>query len=136
MTIYDYEEVDSDGANRMIAVLREMVSTGKSKAVGADFDGFVIADCDDFAYTDPVDGSVSTKQGVRFVFTDGSRIIFRLSGTGSHGATVRLYVEKYTSNESLFEADTQAGMKDLIDVALKISKLKEFTGRDEPTVIT
>ncbi|KAJ3396573.1 Saccharopine dehydrogenase, partial [Chytridiales sp. JEL 0842] len=72
--------------------------------------------------------------GIRFVFTDGSRIIFRLSGTGSQGATIRLYVEQYTADPKLFEADTQAGLKGLIDVALKISKLKEYTGRDEPTI--
>lgn len=133
---YDYEEVESDGANKMIDLLRDMVSTKKNEIIGATYDGFVVSDCDDFAYTDPVDQSVSKKQGIRIIFKDGSRIIFRLSGTGSHGATIRLYVEKYSADPALFEADTQAGMKDLIAVALKISKLKSFTGRDKPTVIT
>ncbi|KAJ3330883.1 Phosphoglucomutase-2 [Blyttiomyces sp. JEL0837] len=133
---YDYEEVESEGANKMIDRLRTMVTSEKSSTVGLDVDGFVIDNCDDFAYTDPVDQSVSTKQGIRLIFSDGSRIIFRLSGTGSQGATIRLYVEKYTNDAALFKADTQKGMADLIAVALKISKLKEFTGRDEPTVIT
>ncbi|KAJ3152135.1 Phosphoglucomutase-2 [Irineochytrium annulatum] len=133
---YDYEEVASDGAEKMFSLIRSMVNENRSKTVGMDVDGYKVSHCDDFEYTDPIDGSVSKKQGVRFVFSDGSRIIFRLSGTGSQGATVRLYVEKYTNDPALFEADTQKGIKDLIDVALKISKLKEFTGREEPTVIT
>ncbi|KAI9357320.1 hypothetical protein DFJ73DRAFT_821335 [Zopfochytrium polystomum] len=133
---YDYEEVDSEGANKMVELLRDMVTSGRNKTIGTDFDGFVVSDCDDFEYVDPVDRSVSKKQGIRFIFTDGSRIIFRLSGTGSQGATIRLYVEKYSADAALFEADTQEGMKDLIAVALKISNLKGFTGREEPTVIT
>jgi phosphoglucomutase len=97
---------------------------------------FTIASADDFAYTDPIDGSVSTKQGLRIQFSDGSRIIFRLSGTGSSGATVRLYVEKYSRNADEYAEDAQVGLKPLIEVALAMSKLPEFTGRDKPTVIT
>lgn len=97
---------------------------------------FKVDHADDFSYTDPIDGSVSTKQGLFIKFTDGSRIIFRLSGTGSSGATVRLYVERYSKNESEYGLDAQDGLKPLIEVALEVSKLKEFTGRDKPTVIT
>lgn len=97
---------------------------------------FTVDHADDFSYTDPIDGSVSTKQGLFIKFTDGSRIIFRLSGTGSSGATVRLYVERYSKVESEYGLDAQDGLKPLIEVALEVSKLKEFTGREKPTVIT
>ena len=97
---------------------------------------FTVDHADDFSYTDPIDGSVSTKQGLFIKFTDGSRIIFRLSGTGSSGATVRLYVERYSKVESEYGLDAQDGLKPLIEVALSVSKLKEFTGREKPTVIT
>jgi phosphoglucomutase len=97
---------------------------------------FKVAEADDFSYTDPIDGSVSKKQGLYIKFTDGSRVIFRLSGTGSSGATVRLYVEKYSKNESEYGLDAQVGLKPLIEVALGVSKLKEYTGRDKPDVIT
>jgi phosphoglucomutase len=97
---------------------------------------FTVDHADDFSYTDPIDGSVSTKQGLFIKFTDGSRIIFRLSGTGSSGATVRLYVERYSKEESEYGLDAQDGLKPLIEVALSVSKLKEFTGREKPTVIT
>ncbi|KAF9208436.1 Phosphoglucomutase-2 [Haplosporangium sp. Z 27] len=134
---YDYEEVDSDGANKMVDRLRTLVSTDRANLIGKDLgNGFVVKDGDDFEYTDPIDGSVSKKQGVRIIFEDGSRVIIRLSGTGSHGATVRLYVEKYESNPSRYEVKTQEALRPLIEVALKLSQLTEFTGRKEPTVIT
>ncbi|KAG0298297.1 Phosphoglucomutase-2 [Dissophora globulifera] len=135
---YDYEEVDAEGANKMVDRLRSLVSSDRTQLIGKDElgNGFVVKDGDDFEYTDPVDGSVSKQQGVRIIFEDGSRIIVRLSGTGSHGATVRLYVEKYEADPSKFEDKTQEALRPLIDVALAISKLTEFTGRKEPTVIT
>lgn len=105
------------------------------KATSSDT-SFKVAEADDFSYTDPIDGSVSKKQGLYIKFTDGSRVIFRLSGTGSSGATVRLYVEKYSKNESEYGLDAQVGLKPLIEVALGVSKLKEYTGRDKPDVIT
>uniref|UniRef100_A0A0A9D5P9 Uncharacterized protein n=1 Tax=Arundo donax TaxID=35708 RepID=A0A0A9D5P9_ARUDO len=83
-----------------------------------------------------VDGSTVSKQGLRFVFTDGSRIIFRLSGTGSAGATIRLYIEQFESDTSKHGLDAQTALKPLIELALSVSKLKDFTGRDKPTVIT
>jgi phosphoglucomutase len=89
-----------------------------------------------FSYKDPIDGSVTENQGLYVRFDDGSRFVFRLSGTGSSGATIRLYVEKYTKDEKQYEADTQEGLKGVIQAALAFSKLHEFTGRDKPTVIT
>ncbi|KAG0204519.1 Phosphoglucomutase-2 [Mortierella sp. GBA30] len=134
---YDYEEVDSEGANQMVNRLRALVSTDRASLIGKDLgNGFVIKDGDDFEYTDPIDGSVSKKQGVRIIFEDGSRLIIRLSGTGSHGATVRLYVEKYESDASHYQDKTQDALRPLIEVALRLSQLTEFTGRKEPTVIT
>ena len=91
---------------------------------------------DDFCYEDPIDGSVSSKQGIRMIFADGSRIIFRLSGTGSSGATVRLYVETYTSSPFKVKYDTQVFLEPLVKIAMEVSKLQEYTGRNQPTVIT
>ncbi|GKU89491.1 hypothetical protein SLEP1_g3624 [Rubroshorea leprosula] len=130
---YDYEECESEGANKMIEHLRSLVS--KSKA-GEKYGNYVLKFADDFAYTDPVDGSVASKQGVRFVFTDGSRIIFRLSGTGSAGATIRIYIEQFEPDVSKHNMDAQEALKPLIDLALSVSNLKDFTGREKPTVIT
>ncbi|KAF9291619.1 Phosphoglucomutase-2 [Mortierella alpina] len=134
---YDYEEVDAEGANKMVDRLRALVSTDRANLIGKDLgNGFVVKDGDDFEYTDPIDGSISKKQGVRVIFEDGSRLIIRLSGTGSQGATVRLYVEKYESDASKYQDKTQDALRPLIEVALNLSQLTEFTGRKEPTVIT
>ncbi|XP_021826958.1 phosphoglucomutase, chloroplastic [Prunus avium] len=130
---YDYEECESAGANKMVDYLRELISSSKP---GDKYGNYVLQFADDFTYTDPVDGSVASKQGVRFVFTDGSRIIYRLSGTGSAGATVRIYIEQYELDASKHDADAQTALKPLIDLALSVSKLKDFTGREKPTVIT
>jgi len=129
---YDYEEVESDGANKMMAHLTEQLATLPGKKFGA----FEVALADNFSYTDPIDHSVSGNQGIRIIFTDGSRIVYRLSGTGSQGATVRVYYEQYTSDPSILELDTQDALQPIIKVALELSKLKEFTGREKPTVIT
>ncbi|XP_051123028.1 phosphoglucomutase, chloroplastic [Andrographis paniculata] len=130
---YDYEECEADGANKMVEYLRDLISKSKQ---GDLYGSYTLQFADDFTYTDPVDGSVVSKQGVRFVFTDGSRIIYRLSGTGSAGATVRVYIEQFEPDSSKHNVDAQAALKPLIDLALEISKLKEFTGREQPTVIT
>ncbi|XP_042048917.1 phosphoglucomutase, chloroplastic-like [Salvia splendens] len=130
---YDYEECESEGATKMIDYLRDLISKGKTGDVYGDY---TLQFADDFTYTDPVDSSLVTKQGVRFVFTDGSRIIFRLSGTGSAGATVRIYIEQFEPDSSKHDVDAQIALKPLIDLALSTSKLKEFTGREQPTVIT
>lgn len=130
---YDYEECESEGATKMMEYLRDLASKSKE---GDGYGDYVLQFADDFSYKDPVDGSVVTKQGVRFVFSDGSRIIFRLSGTGSAGATVRIYIEQFEPDVSKHELDAQIALKPLIDLALSVSKLKDFTGREKPTVIT
>jgi phosphoglucomutase len=130
---YDYEECESAGANAMFDHLRAAVGQA---AEGDQYGAYTLAFADEYSYTDPVDGSVAAKQGIRFVFQDGSRIIFRISGTGSAGATVRLYVEQYEPDTAKHGTDAQEALKPLIDVALNLSKLQEFTGRDKPTVIT
>jgi phosphoglucomutase len=140
---YDYEEVSSEGANKLVALLDGAITsssfankTYKSKSTNQDF---TITSVTNFSYTDPIDGSVSKNQGQVVLFDDGSRVVFRLSGTGSAGATVRLYVERYVgpeAGEKVLAGDTAEGLKGLIEVALEISNLKEFLGRDEPTVIT
>lgn len=140
---YDYEEVSSEGANKIVALLNDAITssslankTYKSKGTNQDF---TIASVTSFSYTDPIDGSVSKNQGQVVLFDDGSRVVFRLSGTGSQGATVRLYVERYVgpeAGEKVLAGDTAEGLKGLIEVALEISNLKEFLGREEPTVIT
>ncbi len=91
---------------------------------------------DNFEYKDPVDGSITSKQGIRIIFSDGSRIIVRLSGTGSQGATVRIYVDGYTNQESLLTQEAAIVLKPLIDIALEITEIEKFTGRKMPTVIT
>lgn len=111
-------------------------TTHTSKSTGQ---SFTVASTFNFDYTDPVDGSVSKNQGQIVQFSDGSRVVFRLSGTGSQGATVRMYVERYVAKEKgvkELNTETAEGLKGLIDVALEISKLKEFLGREKPTVIT
>jgi phosphoglucomutase len=97
---------------------------------------FKVKEAGDFSYTDPIDHSVSKNQGLYIKFEDGSRIIFRLSGTGSQGATVRLYVEKYSKNPEEYPMETAKGLQPLIEVALKISRLEALTGRKEPTVVS
>ncbi len=140
---YDYEGVAAEGASLMMARMAGMtdmfrIAGGGMAAASAIAlaPGFVLSACDDFEYTDPVDGSVSSHQGLRFVFADGSRIVFRLSGTGSVGATVRLYVEKYEADPSKLQMDTAVALAPLVEVALSLSQIKTFTGRTAPTVIT
>ncbi|KAI6113011.1 hypothetical protein F5141DRAFT_1002744 [Pisolithus sp. B1] len=140
---YDYEEVSSEGANKLVALLNDAIKTSSlantthhSKSTGQDYR---ISSVTSFSYKDPIDGSVSTNQGQIVLFDDGSRVVFRLSGTGSAGATVRMYVERYVGPDAGPEElsrDTAEGLKGLIEVALEITKLKEFLERDEPTVIT
>ncbi|KYC39359.1 phosphoglucomutase [Scytonema hofmannii PCC 7110] len=129
---HDYEEVDSDRANTLITNLRSSVPNLKGKQFGA----YEVEYGDDFSYTDPVDGSVSQKQGVRIGFTDGSRIIFRLSGTGTQGATLRVYLESYESNLAKQNLDPQEALADLIAIANEIAQIRTLTGMDKPTVIT
>ena len=98
--------------------------------------GRAVAAADDFSYTDPVDGSVSRNQGLRVIFEDGARIVYRLSGTGTTGATLRVYIERYEADPALLAQDTQAALADLIATSRSLARLTEFTGREEPDVIT
>ena len=129
---HDYEEVDTDAANSLIAALREKLPTLPGKTFGS----LKVAAADDFAYNDPIDGSVSRNQGIRILFEGGSRVVFRLSGTGTSGATIRVYVERYEPDPSRHGIETQEALSDLIAIADEISELKKRTGRDKPTVIT
>ncbi|MEA5418440.1 alpha-D-glucose phosphate-specific phosphoglucomutase [Spirulina sp. CCNP1310] len=129
---HDYEEVPSEPANELMAQLQVQLATLPGQTLG----GYTVDYADNFSYTDPVDGSVSKNQGVRIGFTDGSRIVFRLSGTGTKGATLRVYLESYEPDPAKHGEDTQVALGDLIALADQVAKIKEFTGRDRPTVIT
>ncbi|NTF32900.1 alpha-D-glucose phosphate-specific phosphoglucomutase [Rhizobium skierniewicense] len=129
---HDYEEVDSDAANTLVSILREKLATLPGTTYGA----LKIKAADDFAYNDPVDQSVSKNQGIRILFEGGSRIVIRLSGTGTAGATLRLYVERYEGDASRHNIETQEALADLISAADAIAGIKKHTGRDAPTVIT
>ena len=129
---HDYEAVDAVAAEAMMADLRQMLPALAGTVQG----DYTIALADDFVYTDPVDGSVATKQGIRIVMTDGSRIVFRLSGTGTEGATIRLYLEKYEADQSRHAQEAQSALAGLAQIADTLSQLKQRTGRDGPTVTT
>ena len=129
---YDYEGLPTEAANGVMQHLRDSFAA----LGGRQFGKYTIETCDDFSYTDPVDGSVSKGQGVRILFSDGSRIIFRLSGTGTEGATLRVYLEAFEANVSRHHLDAQEALQELIQIALRISELQTRTGRVQPTVIT
>jgi phosphoglucomutase len=129
---HDYEGVDSAAAKALMAHLTEQLPNLPGKQT----EGAVVASADDFSYTDPVDGSVSRNQGIRIGFEDGSRIVFRLSGTGTEGATLRVYLERFEPDAAKHAIDTQAALAGLITIADKLAGIRERTGRTEPTVIT
>ena len=129
---HDYEGVDSNNANTLIANVRAAFSSLKGKKFGQ----YQVEYADDFSYTDPIDGSISEKQGIRIGFTDGSRIIFRLSGTGTQGATLRIYLESYEPDAAKHDIDTQEALGSLIKIAEEIAQIRTLTGREQPTVIT
>jgi len=129
---HDYEDLPLDDANSVIEHIRNKFSAMTGQAFGP----YTIKTCDDFSYSDPIDGSISTKQGLRILFNDGSRIVFRLSGTGTSGATLRIYLEAFEPDTSKHDLDAQVALAEMIEIALQISELKQRTGRDKPTVIT
>jgi phosphoglucomutase len=140
---YDYEEVSSEGAQKLVDHLNGLINsstfTAKLYTSSATGTSFTVSNAYNFDYTDPIDKSVSKNQGQVVTFSDGSRVVWRLSGTGSQGATVRMYVERYVApeaGEQELARDTGEGLQALIDVALEISNLKQFLGREQPTVIT
>lgn len=129
---HDYEEIDLDAANALVEHLRGQTATLQGQTFGT----YRVEAADDFSYTDPVDGSVSAKQGVRVLFEGGSRIVFRLSGTGTKGATLRVYVERFEKDPSHHAQDTQETLAELIAIAEELAQIRHRTGRAAPTVIT
>ncbi|TYR29996.1 alpha-D-glucose phosphate-specific phosphoglucomutase [Mesorhizobium microcysteis] len=129
---HDYEGVDTDDANALMEALRGKLAT----LPGSSVEGLTVATADDFAYLDPVDGSVSANQGVRVLFEGGSRVVFRLSGTGTSGATLRVYIERFEPEPSRHDMETQAALADLIAAADRIAGIRKHTGRPSPSVIT
>ncbi|AFY61352.1 alpha-D-glucose phosphate-specific phosphoglucomutase [Synechococcus sp. PCC 6312] len=129
---HDYEGVASDRANELMSQLQAKLPTLTGKTLGAGR----VAYADDFSYKDPVDQTVSANQGIRIGFEDGSRIVFRLSGTGTEGATLRVYLERYEPNPQHHGLDAQIALQDLIGLADSLAQIKLLTSRDKPTVIT
>ncbi|EFW98591.1 phosphoglucomutase [Grosmannia clavigera kw1407] len=132
-TRYDYENVDSDGAAKVVGVLRDLIAD--PAFVGSSVDGRQVTEAGDFSYTD-LDGSVSDHQGLFVRFGNGTRIVVRLSGTGSSGATIRLYIEQHSNDPATYDKDAQDVLKPEIHLATTLLKFKEFVGRDEPDVKT
>ena len=131
-TRYDYEGVPTDAANGVMAHLR----TQFTSLPGTMMAGRTVQTADDFAYLDPVDGSISTNQGLRILFADGARIVYRLSGTGTEGATIRIYIESREVDASRLDLPVAEALRELIDAALSVSDLVARAGRGTPTVIT
>ncbi|NOT14414.1 MAG: alpha-D-glucose phosphate-specific phosphoglucomutase [Methylotenera sp.] len=129
---HDYEAIPSDAANGVIAHIKSQFSTLPQERFGS----YTVKTCDDFSYHDVIDGSISNNQGIRILFTDGSRIVYRLSGTGTEGATLRIYLEAFDADISHHHLDAQVALAEMIKISSQISQLEERTGRVTPTVIT
>lgn len=131
-TRHDYEGVDQEAATSLMKNLEDKVSQLSGKLFGE----YEVELADDFCYTDPVDNSVSEHQGIRILFKNGARIVYRLSGTGTQGATLRVYIERFEPHPDQHDLDTQTTLAPLINLADEIAGIKLFTGREAPTVIT
>lgn len=133
---YDYEECSTESCDEMMKYLFDVISD--PTIIGKKFDSlqkqYQVKTADEYSYRDPIDDSFVSKQGLRFIFDDGSRFIIRLSGTGSSGTTVRLYLDSYEKTD--IDKDVQSTLQPLLELALNISRLREYTGRCSPTVIT
>lgn len=129
---HDYEGMPAEIGDSIISRLRAQLPG----LVGKTFGPYQVSVADDFSYHDPVDGSVSEKQGIRIIFENGARIVFRLSGTGTDGATLRIYIERYERDPAEHNQDPQEALKDLIELAESLSEVKTRTGMSGPTVIT
>ena len=129
---HDYEGVSSEGADALMAALRSNLST----LPGTVQQGLTVVEADDFAYTDPVDGSVSAHQGVRVLFEGGSRIVYRLSGTGTSGATLRVYIERYEPVGGDLDAEPADALSALVQASGALARIEKFTGRQVPDVAT
>jgi phosphoglucomutase len=129
---HDYEAIAKDRADALMTVLRDKLST----LPGTSNSGGTVKSADDFAYTDPTDQSVSHNQGIRILFEDGSRIVFRLSGTGTEGATLRVYIERYVDRDGNLGMETADALAPLVQAAQEIADIEGFTSMDRPSVIT
>ncbi|MCC0013811.1 MAG: alpha-D-glucose phosphate-specific phosphoglucomutase [Hoeflea sp.] len=129
---HDYEAIETDSANKLMAALEAKLDRLAGQQAGS----LTIEKADSFTYHDPVDGSVSRNQGIRIFFQGGSRLVFRLSGTGTSGATLRIYMERYEPDPARHDQDTQAALAPLIVAAQELAEISSRTGRDAPTVIT
>jgi phosphoglucomutase len=131
-TRHDYEGIDTVAANTLMNGMRDRLDS----LPGRRFDSWRIADADDFCYTDPVDHSVSEHQGIRIRFDNGARIVYRLSGTGTEGATLRVYIERFEADPARHDLETATALAPLIALADKIAGIEQITGRHRPDVIT
>ena len=129
---HDYEAIDRTTADAIMSHLHEQLAELPGRRLG----GFRVTQADDFSYTDPVDGSVTTGQGIRILLEPEARLVFRLSGTGTEGATLRIYIERYQPDPALLDLDTQEALVELVELAETLSEVKKRTGRSGPTVIT
>ncbi|NIY99731.1 alpha-D-glucose phosphate-specific phosphoglucomutase, partial [Salipiger sp. HF18] len=129
---HDYEAVDSDAANALMEHVRGQLAA----LPGQSFGPLTVTSADEFAYDDPVDGSRSEGQGLRVAFEGGGRLVLRLSGTGTEGATLRVYLEKVETDPAAFGLDPQEALADVIAAAENIAEIRSRTGRDAPDVIT
>jgi phosphoglucomutase len=129
---HDYEGIDTDAANGVMDHLRDLLP----ELAGQSFGGMTIATADEFAYHDPVDGSTTESQGIRILFDDGARIVFRLSGTGTTGATLRVYLERYEPDPSKHGLSPAEALAELVAVSREITELEARTGRTAPDVVT
>ena len=130
---HDWEGIATERADALMAALRAKLPSLPAQSFGPNL---VLSKADDFAYHDPVDGSASTRQGVRLLFEGGSRVVFRLSGTGTEGATLRVYLERFESDPSRHDLPPQEALADLIALADDVAGIRQHSGQDAPTVIT
>ncbi len=131
-TRHDYEGISTDDANALMATLEERLG----QLPGTSFGEFTAVRADNFSYADPVDGSITERQGIRILFEDGSRVVMRLSGTGTTGATLRVYLERYAPESWRSLGDTQAAVEPLARIGREVARIEHFTGMTEPSVIT
>jgi phosphoglucomutase len=129
---HDYEAIETDKANALMAALEEKLD----RLAGTTAGSLTIERADSFTYHDPIDGSVSRNQGIRIFFEGGSRLVFRLSGTGTSGATLRVYMERHEPDASRHDQETQGALAPLIEAAETLAGIASRTGRTAPTVIT
>ncbi len=129
---HDFEGVDADRANEMLARVKAQLPT----LAGQSFAGLVVESADEFSYTDPVDQSVSSGQGIRIFFTNGGRAVLRLSGTGTSGATLRVYFDQFVASDGDLNQEPQQALLSLVEAIEALVKISEFTGRTQPDVIT